>query len=132
MNPRDGAPGGNGAVSGHRIIRRGTPYGEQLPPNATSNGQDERGIIFIAVVTSLRDQFEFLQTEWINSGSFFKLDPSQKDPLLGDNNGTSPYVIPMPDFPRRTPNLARFVITRFASYLFFPSMADFQFLKLDS
>ncbi|MBS0206190.1 MAG: peroxidase [Planctomycetes bacterium] len=131
MNPRDGVAGGNGAVSGHRIIRRGTPYGTQLPLDATASDREDRGIVFIAIVNSLMDQFEFLQQEWINSGSFFKLDPSQKDPLLGDNDGTSPFVIPMPDFPRRTPNLARFVTTQFASYLFFPSIADLGFLKLD-
>ena len=129
MNPRDGVAGGNAAVSGHRIIRRGAPYGTRLPEDATTDDDQERGIIFIAVVNSLRDQFEFLQSDWLNSGSFFKLDPAQKDPVSGDNDGTSAYVIPMPGFPRRTPNLSRFVTTRFSSYLFIPSIADLKFLK---
>lgn len=127
-NPRDALPGGAAAVEGHRILRRGMPYGPPLPASAQEDGVD-RGLMFIAMAGNLRSQFEFVLQQWINSGGFAGLDPSQKDPYVGDNDGTGVMVIPMPDFPRRIFNLIRFVTLRFSVYLFLPGLEALRFLS---
>lgn len=127
-NPRDALPGGAAAVEGQRILRRGMPYGPLLQAAAAEDGID-RGLMFIAVVGNLRAQFEFIQQQWINSGGFAGLDPSQKDPYIGNNDGTGVMVIPMSDFPRRIFNLIRFVTVRLSLYLFMPGIQALRFLS---
>lgn len=127
-NPRDALPGGAAAVEGHRMLRRGMPYGPALPLASPEDGVD-RGLVFVSVNGSIRAQFEFTQQQWMNSGGFAGLDPAQKDPLTGDNDGTGVMVIPMSDFPRRIFNLIRFVTVRFSIYLFMPGIQALRFLS---
>jgi Dyp-type peroxidase family len=127
-NPRDALAGGASAVVGHRMLRRGMPYGPPLPDDSPEDGVD-RGLVFVAACGSIRTQFEFVQQEWMNSGGFAGLDPSQKDPCVGSNDGTGVMVIPMSDYPRRIFNLIRFVNVRLSVYLFIPSIKALEFLS---
>jgi Dyp-type peroxidase family len=128
-NPRDGLGNGPVAVVGHRLIRRGVPYGRPLPLGAADDGQD-RGLVFMAVNASIREQFEFVQRLWMQSGGFAGLDPANRDPLIGANDGgpNSQMVIPMAPFPRFLVDLPRFVTLRFGAYLFLPSRRALQHL----
>lgn len=121
-NPRDGLPGGVAGVEGHRMIRRGIPYGEPLPKGTPDDGTD-RGLLFIACNVNLREQFEFVQRLWMNDSGFTgTLDPTQKDTLAGNNGGTGTMRLPMPGFPRQLQGIPNFVALRFGIYLFAPSV----------
>jgi len=127
-NPRDALPGGAAAVEGHRMLRRGMPYGPALLSSMPDDGVD-RGLVFIAVISNIRSQFEFVQQQWKNSGGFAGLDPAQKDLFVGDNDGTGVMVIPMADFPRRIFGITRFVVVRLSLYLFMPGIQALRFLS---
>ena len=69
MNPRDADVAG--VVRIHRMIRRGTSYGPPLPDGVLEDDGLERGLMFAFVGANLSRQFEFVQSEWMNDGSFF-------------------------------------------------------------
>ena len=68
MNPRDSVV--IGAVRLHRMIRRGTNYGQPLPPGVLKDDGADRGLLFAFVGAHLDRQFEFIQREWVNDGKF--------------------------------------------------------------
>jgi deferrochelatase/peroxidase EfeB len=62
-NPRD-ALGFDGHLTvRHRVIRRGVPW---------SHGSHQ-GLHFVCVNARIQDQFEFIQRQWLNTGSPFRL-----------------------------------------------------------
>lgn len=67
-NPRDSLIIGVARL--HRMIRRGTNYGQQLPPGVLEDDGADRGLLFAFVGAHLDRQFEFVQREWINDGKF--------------------------------------------------------------
>src|SRR5205814_4979968 len=69
MNPRDADVAG--VVRIHRMIRRGTSYGPPLPIGVLEDDGVDRGLMFAFVGAHLGRQFEFVQSEWMNSASFF-------------------------------------------------------------
>jgi Dyp-type peroxidase family len=69
MNPRDAAVAGVPRI--HRMIRRGTVYGPPLPDGLLEDDGRDRGLMFAFVGAHLGRQFEFVQSEWMNSGVFF-------------------------------------------------------------
>jgi len=133
-NPRD-ATGFGGLLSNrHRIIRRGTMFGDWLPEGANDESNDDgsRGLFFIAFNASIERQFEFVQQQWMNFGNDFLLG-NDRDPLIGsrdghdkliiqgDGNGHPPWV---------TSTLPTFVVTRGGDYFFMPSLSGLRFLAM--
>jgi len=115
----------------HRILRRGREYGTYLAPQAAvlaSGPQEERGLHFICLAANIARQFEFVQSQWLNSGNTFGLGEDQ-DVLLGpqDCRGTAKMTIP-----GKTPfllgPLERFVTVRGGEYFFVPGINGLQFL----
>ncbi|HEY1606664.1 MAG TPA: hypothetical protein VGF77_13810 [Allosphingosinicella sp.] len=72
---------GSALVNRRRILRRGLPYGPYLP-GAQAGG--ERGIVFIAICSSLFRQFEFVQQQWIQYGLDFNVG-SDACPIVGNH-----------------------------------------------
>jgi deferrochelatase/peroxidase EfeB len=74
----------------HRILRRGIPYGPPLPFDAVDDTAEERGLLFLSYMASIREQFEFLTTSWMNDGSKptpqFPPSNSGFDMIVGQNN----------------------------------------------
>jgi Dyp-type peroxidase family len=72
VNPRD-LPTDTGGASdtlARRILRRGIPYGDPLPPGADPASREshlDRGLLFVCYQTSIVDQFEFLLNHWVNT-----------------------------------------------------------------
>ena len=127
-NPRDGLDGGVSAVEGHRLLRRGIPYGMPLPEGMPDDGA-ERGLIFVVCNVNLREQFEFVQRLWLNDSGFTgTLDPAQKDPLVGNNSGIGSMTLPLPSFPRHLQRLPDFVTLRYGVYLFAPGIQALRIL----
>ena len=124
-NPRDSLtpnPNRSKVVSNrHRLIRRGRHY-EDKGPSGT-----KVGLCFIALNADIQRQFEFVQQTWLNSSKFNGLfDVS--DPLVGTNDGTTPFSIPMSPARLRINGIPRFIRTKGGGYFFMPSINALRFL----
>ena len=122
MNPR------NGGEAQRRIIRRGIPFGLPFDP-AAGRGQGvdaDRGLLFMAFMASIEEQFEFLQQMWAN-GPF--PGGGGPDPIIGAPATTHPtHTIPRDGLPAISLTLQRFVQTTGAVYAFAPSLATLKAL----
>ena len=128
-NPRDSFDhDGAFDVRLHRMIRRGTSYGPALPEGVLEDDGADRGIIFVFAGAHLKRQFEFVKTQWLNDGIFIGA-PTEKDPLVGPNDGTSGFTIPHRPIRRRLPDLPPFVVTRGGDYFFAPGLRAMQWLS---
>ncbi|WP_033441574.1 Dyp-type peroxidase [Saccharothrix sp. NRRL B-16314] len=105
----------------HRILRRGTPFGQGENGEDTRDG--ERGLVFVAHCTSLEDQFEFVQRAWAGNPDFAaggRGAPTGTDPVIGGHGGATV------DGARLT--FARFVRTTGALYALVPSVSTLRLL----
>jgi hypothetical protein len=78
----------------------------------------------IFLCASLRDQFEFIMSQWINDGLFAPGLGRTKDPLIGAHQPeTSSLTFPgkAGEAPQRIAGFRSFVRTRGAAYCFLPS-----------
>lgn len=129
MNPRHSAVAGNSGLK-RRVVRRGLPYGAPYDPDTPNDGI-ERGLLGLFIGVSLKDQFEFLMSDWANKGTFAPGLRETKDPVLGDNTAPgAKFLIPVEG--RRAPmevdGLSRFVTCRGAAYGFLPSTSAIRYL----
>ena len=92
MNPRDTLRDSTN-VNIHRMIDAGTAYGPPLPDGVLEDDGADRGIIFVFIGTSLRRQFEFVQSEWVNNGLLIGAG-DDKDPIAGANDGAGKFIVP--------------------------------------
>ncbi|MGE7388286.1 Dyp-type peroxidase [Streptomyces sp. NPDC004126] len=126
-NPRDGLTDTVVATNIHRVLRRGAAYGPPLPDGVLDDDGVERGIIFVFLGASLSRQFEFVQQVWLNDGDFTGLG-SERDPLVGDHDGTGVLTVPARPVRRRFTGLPRFVTVRGGEYCFMPGLAALEWL----
>ena len=127
MNPRDQFKHEITQVNRHRLLRRGTAYGPLLPEGVLEDDGADRGIIFLFIGASLSRQFEFVQSEWVNQGTFIGM-PTEKDPIIGPNEGTGVFTIPKQPIRQRIIGLPRFVTTRGGEYFFLPGLRALRWL----
>jgi Dyp-type peroxidase family len=131
MNPRDASVAGVARL--HRMIRRGTSYGSPLPEGVLEDDGADRGLMFAFVGAHLGRQFEFAQSEWMNSGSFFGAGADDRDPIAGSHDGTGSFTVPRRPVRRRLQGLPRFVVTRGGEYCFLPGLRALRWLaELDT
>lgn len=113
----------------HRIVRRGRSYG----PPIEEAPNEERGLQFLCFNASLRRQFEFVQSQWVNNPCFAGLtrDP---DPLLATSRE---HPFPANDLtlqgrsghPARTlRDVPRLTEVRGGAYFFMPSRRALEYL----
>ena len=125
MNGRDADVAG--VVSIHRMIRRGTSYGPLLPDGVLEDDGMDRGLMFAFVGAHLGRQFEFVQSEWMNDGSFFG-GGSTKDPVAGPSEAEGTFDIPKRPLRKRLHGLSQFVVTRGGEYCFLPGLRALRWL----
>jgi Dyp-type peroxidase family len=111
----------------HRMIRRGTSYGPMLPEGVVEDDSVDRGIVFVFVGAHIKRQFEFVKTQWLNDGIFIGA-PSEKDPLVGTNDGSGTFTFPNRPIRRRLQGLPPFVVTRGGEYCFAPGLRALRWL----
>ena len=127
-NPRDALDHeGSVNVRLHRMIRRGTSYGPMLPEGVLEDDGADRGIIFVFAGAHPKRQFEFVKTQWLNDGIFIGA-PAEKDPLVGQNDGSGMFTIPQRPIRRRLQNLPPFVVTRGGEYCYVPGLRALRWL----
>ncbi len=130
-NPRSGVVMGGGNHL-HRIIRRGMPYG---PPYQSGQPDDgiERGLAGFFICSSLENQFEFLMSQWINSGGFAPgLEQDSLDLINGQNDpASSVFQVPAgnPAQSLEIRGFGPFVTTRGGAYCFLPSLTAMAFIS---
>jgi Dyp-type peroxidase family len=122
MNPRDAIQDSGTSVRIHRMIRRGTSYGPPLPEGVLEDDGVDRGLMFAFLGAHLRRQFEFVQSTWLNAGSFITAS-GDRDPIAGaSDEGSGCFTIPRRPVRRRLEGLPRFVVTRGGEYCFVPGL----------
>jgi Dyp-type peroxidase family len=101
MNPRDagtdlGAPGDTFL---RLMVRRGIPYGGPFTGDPGETPGQDRGLLFLACMASIEDQFELVTRRWANS----PVQPhvGGPDPLIGQREATGDRTrtveLPRPD-----------------------------------
>lgn len=132
VNPRDATTdvGGPASTYAHRILRVGVPFGEPLAdPHARPRDdekEEERGLLFLAIQSSIEEQFEFLQARWMNDDRRPKA-PSGHDMVAGRNpvagDATRRCVIFGSDNQAATVEARKpFVIPTGGGYFFVPAL----------
>lgn len=122
-NPRDDPTGPSLAqVRRHRIIRRATPYGTWLPEGIRDDRA--RGVMFGVINASIREQFEYVQLNWMNAQISSKglTLAADKDPVVGANDAKGKFLIPRREGPVICWDLPKFVVTRGGDYFLIPSL----------
>jgi Dyp-type peroxidase family len=122
MNPRDTAAN----VQRRRMIRRGATYGPPLPEGAPEDGVD-RGIAAFVLCASLVRQFEFAQNVWINDPNFHELG-NERDPLIGNQDGTFDMTIPKRPIRQKITGLPSFTTLTGGAYFFLPGIKALRYL----
>jgi len=64
--------------------------------------------MFVFIGTSIRRQFEFVQSEWVNNGIFIG-SGGDKDPIAGAGDDTGKFIVPHKPVRRSFQNLPQFV-----------------------
>jgi Dyp-type peroxidase family len=144
-NPRDDL-GNQNQILMHRMRRSGIPFGPEVGPEEVFRTREERGLLFVSYQTSILDQFEFIQSKWLNSPTF----PFRKarandgspitpgpDPIVGQSvaHGIRAREVdePIPNYPfgnvRSTLSMPTdFVVPTGGGYFLMPSISALQVL----
>jgi Dyp-type peroxidase family len=112
----------------HRLLRRGIPYGPSAKSTLEKPVDDaiDRGLLFLAYMTSITDQFEFVSRQWLNDPDF-KRRATGVDPILGqvggsDKRGSLKTVLPNQTYDAEI-GLEEWVTTTGGGYFFAPSLS---------
>ncbi|MBB5959234.1 Dyp-type peroxidase family [Saccharothrix tamanrassetensis] len=106
-----------------RILRRGIPFG----PPYEQDPRAERGLLFVAHCTSIREQFEFQQRVWAGNPHFAGGEdgaPTGTDPVIG---GAGEARFETSDV-KATLTFERYVRTTGALYALVPSVSTLRLL----
>ena len=131
--PRDSRTrdGGEADAQTHRMLRRGIPFGASLPagtpstdPAARPAYPADRGLLFLCYQSSIRRQFEFVQSRWVIDPNFPRTDAGQ-DPVVAQNTTPGSFTLPGGQ-PNHIALMQRFVTTTGGDYFFQPSLAALQ------
>jgi Dyp-type peroxidase family len=116
-NPRDSMGFDSALVNRHRIIRRGMPYA------------DRDGLMFVGFNVRILDQFEFIQTQWLNNGRSLGLG-STPDLVAGQwtRDQKREVVLTTPDGPVIVSAQNPYVRTRGGEYVLVPSLRGLRYL----
>ncbi|MGR9270773.1 Dyp-type peroxidase (plasmid) [Rhizobium leguminosarum] len=116
----------------HRMMRRGISFGPELTEaeamSQVSGGQNlTRGLLFKCYVTSIENQFEFVQQRWCNADDFSQVG-SGIDPIIGQSaNALRPFLGAAPvshvDADKPHLSLRSFVHLEGGEYFFAPAIS---------
>ena len=115
----------------HRVLRRGIPYGppsESTPRDPVDDDVD-RGLLFMAYMTSISNQFEFVMDHMFNNPDF-KSPRTGVDPIVGEAEGKRGHIrTVLPDEQAaRELKLRRWVTTTGGGYFFAPSLSGLRYI----
>lgn len=125
-NPRGGPLVSVGDKVDNRIMRRADAYGPHY--DGTDDGQP-RGLAGHFMCAMLSNQFEFIMSQWVNSGTFPGLAAQAGiDPLLGNVPDGSSFTYWNSGQPVAVGGFSRFVTTKGGLYCFIPSITAIKWM----
>src|SRR6267143_56325 len=127
VNPRDALRNEIVAVNLHQFLRRGTNYGQPLQEGELEDDGAERGGVFLLIGAHLKQQFEFVQSQWVTNGDFIN-QGTEQDPIIGNNQVDRTFTIPKLAIRRRLHGLPQFVDVRGGEYCFMPGIRALKWL----
>jgi Dyp-type peroxidase family len=127
VNPRDALKNEIVAINLHHFLRRGTNYGSPLPEGILEDDGGERGGVFLLIGAHLKQQFEFVQSQWVTNGDFIN-HGTEQDPIIGNSQGDGTFTIPKLPVRRRLHGLPQFVDVRGGEYCFMPGLRALKWL----
>jgi Dyp-type peroxidase family len=127
VNPRDALKNEIVAVNLHHFLRRGTNYGSPLPEGILEDDGGERGGVFLLIGAHLKQQFEFVQSQWVTNGDFIN-QGTEQDPIIGNSQVDGTFTIPKLPVRRRLHALPQFVDVRGGEYCFMPGLRALKWL----
>ena len=89
-------------------------------------GTTESGAAFV-ICASLVRQFEFAQNVWINDPNFHELG-NERDPIIGNQDGTFDVTIPRRPVRRKITGLPAFTTVKGGAYFFLPGLTALRYL----
>ena len=99
-----------------------------------SNGMDRRPVYSITssarcfiLCASLVRQFELAQNVWINDANFHELG-DERDPLIGNQDGTFDFTIPKRPIRKKITGLPAFTSLKGGAYFFRPSIKALRYI----
>lgn len=104
----------------HRLLRRGIPFGNSFGAAVGGGNHDARGLLFQCYQRSIKDQFEFVQSKWVNNPNFppSTVGAPGEDPIIAQS-ASGPFQL----HPNRPPiTVQHFVTTTGGEYFFAPSI----------
>jgi Dyp-type peroxidase family len=121
MNPRNTMDMADLVVRRHRIIRRSMPY-------TPTDESGSRGLIFSCYQADIGRQFEFVQTQWLNSGR--RLPPGASHDVFSAaaNSATVDPTDSVKTGGESDKHLASFVTSRGGEYFLVPGIAGLSWL----
>jgi len=136
VNVRDSSSdvGARSATLERRILRVGVPFGKSLTDRYAETADDpqtgQRGLLFLSIQSSIEEQFEFLQSRWMNDDSRPKM-PGGNDMLVGQNAATRDGVRRCSIFGKALAQAEvratkQWVIPTGGGYFFLPSVSALQ------
>lgn len=112
----------------HRMLRRGIAFGPEVTEAEALSGTSaqQRGLLFKCYVTSIEQQFEFVQQCWCNTPGFAQ-PGSGIDPIIGQAPAPRPFAGAAPVSlaaanKAQIANLGLFVEMQGGGYFFAPSI----------
>ena len=113
----------------HRLLRRGLPFGpssSSTPEVPVEDGID-RGLLFMAYMTSIVGQFEFVTKNWVNNPTFRRPNTGV-DPIIGQLQGVDgsrkrSFNVRVADRDHRLTATDEWVIPTGGGYFFVPSLS---------
>jgi Dyp-type peroxidase family len=127
VNPRDALKDDIVAVNLHHFLRRGTNFGPPLAEGVFEDDGVDRGGVFLMIGAHQRQQFEFVQSQWVNDGNFIG-HAREQDPLLGNSEGDGIFTIPKKPVRRRLLGMPQFIAVRGGEYCFMPGLRALHWL----
>jgi len=127
VSPRDALRNEIVAVNLHQFLRRGTNYGQPLPEGELEEDGAERGGVFLLIGAHLKQQFEFVQSQWVTNGDFIN-QGTEQDPMIGNSQVDRTFTIPKLPIRRRLHGLPQFVDVRGGEYCFMPGIRALKWL----
>jgi len=127
VNPRDALKNEIVAVNLHQFLRRGTNYGPPLPEGVLEDDGEERGGVLLLIGAHLKQQFEFVQSQWVTNGDFIN-QGTEQDPIIGNKRADRTFTIPKLPVRRRLHGLPQFVEVRGGEYCFMPGLRSLKWL----
>ena len=125
-NPRGGPLVSVGDKVDHRIMRRADAYG---PHYQGTNDGKPRGLAGHFMCAMLSNQFEFIMSQWVDSGTFpGTAAQAGIDPLLGNVPAGSTFTYWESGKPVTVGGFSRFVTTKGGLYCFIPSITAIKWM----